>query len=118
MKKISIIVTIFFAIIVTVIAQSIFTVEQESVVVKTTLSPETAGGLMSSAYIPDGAITLRKQDDGSPYIVISGYAFIEVPLNMATQLVTLPEGCYLTNMTSGQFKRTTNGFETTITVNK
>jgi hypothetical protein len=108
MKKTTIVLLTIISSVILLKAQSAFEIQKQSIQAKTILDPQLAGGLMSSAYMKSG--TLRITND---VIIISGQAFIELPVDQARSMVSVPDGYDITNMTIGRFNRTTNGFEFT-----
>ena len=104
---------ILFIALLTALAQNALVVERQSATAHTILAPEAAGQLMSMAYMRSGQLRITND-----MMVISGQAYIELPLEQASQLVILPDGYAITNVTLGRFTRTTNGFEITVTLIK
>lgn len=86
-------------------AQSVATVQTESIAVTTTLSTGVGAGLMSQAVIPHGQIHIVGTN-----AIISGQAVIVLPLATLGQLVTdLPTGYDITNLSSATFSTASNG---------
>ena len=101
--------TLFVAAI--VFGQSVAIVsEQTTTTLTATLNSAQSQSLVSTAYIGSGSI-VRNGDT----LVISGTAFIKVPVAAIGSLVTLPAGITADNFTSGSFQLSTNADGSTST---
>ena len=93
-----------------VFGQSVAIVSEQTTTLTATLNSAQSQSLVSTAYIGSGSI-VRNGDN----LVISGTAFIKVPVAAIGSLVTLPAGITADNFTSGSFQLSTNADGSTST---